>query len=501
MINDVAAERAVLAGICTYGSDAYLEICDFVKVDSFSVESNQVIFKCLNHILKDNNEVKKIDLPSIWSAAAELKLSRVLEKKEEAQHLNSILLLDVQYNNVRKFAAKLRRLQVARMIENQGEILKQKMRETDGTETIAQLLGMAEETIFDFAAIFDAESELKAKLVGQDVMEYVQYLQDNPVQQLGIPTGLPGYDESIGGGLNPGIAMIVARAKEGKTSLAINVAKNITKDQKIPVLYLDTEMVEKGRYKDVSNKLLACLSSVDVNRIKTGQFSKSTVERERVVEAAKVLEGLNLYRIDISGKPFEDIISCMRRWVQGTVGLNPDGTAKDCVIIYDYLKVMNGEGINDSMQEYQLLGIMMTAIQNFALRYTMPVLAFAQMNRGGLSSSGADTVAGSDRISWFCTSLTAFQSKSEEELAEQGQEMGNKKLYTILSRYGPGHDFGEYVNVQMNKYTAQIYEVKNPTSRNGFEDKVITSKSKDIPDDQMEHYENGESEMEQQITF
>ena len=48
---DVAAERAVLAGIFAYGEDAYLEISDIVNESTFTLDSNSIIYKCLKKLL------------------------------------------------------------------------------------------------------------------------------------------------------------------------------------------------------------------------------------------------------------------------------------------------------------------------------------------------------------------------------------------------------------------------------------------------------------------
>ena len=42
---DPAAERAVLAGICTYGENAYLDIADILQETSFTIDSNNIIFR------------------------------------------------------------------------------------------------------------------------------------------------------------------------------------------------------------------------------------------------------------------------------------------------------------------------------------------------------------------------------------------------------------------------------------------------------------------------
>jgi replicative DNA helicase len=333
------------------------------------------------------------------------------------------------------------------------------MSEVEGTETISQLLGIAESVVFDFTSLFEEEGDLKATPIGEGIQEYVEYLIENPGDITGISTGFPEFDAAIGGGLLPGVTIVGARAKVGKTTLSVNVAKNIG-EQNIPVLYLDTEMVETGKYRDISLKMLSMISDVDINDIKSGAISDDPVKQRKVREAAEwIKEHDNITRIGIAGKPFEDQLYAIRRWIQSNVGLNEDGTAKDCVIIYDYLKLMDGAGVNEAMREFQMLGMMMTALQNLAVRYAVPILSFTQLNRDGLDGEHAGVVAGSDRITWFCTAFCIFKYKSPDEIAEDGPEMGNRKIVVVLSRYGPGHDFGEYCNFAMNKYKAQIVEV------------------------------------------
>ena len=40
MLNDLPAERAILAGIFRYGSEAYYDVSDIVSESSFTDESN-----------------------------------------------------------------------------------------------------------------------------------------------------------------------------------------------------------------------------------------------------------------------------------------------------------------------------------------------------------------------------------------------------------------------------------------------------------------------------
>ena len=457
-LSDPAAERAVLAGVCEYGTDIFLDICDIVKTNTFNIRSNQCIWKCLEHILKNaNTNINSVDLPSILSAAQELGLTHIVERTEEAKHLNSILKLHVNKDNIRKFAGKIRKLEIARLIYQKGDTLKEKMLEVQGTEPIAQILAIAEDVVFDFTSLMDDPDSNPTKL-GSDVEEYIKYLEQNPVQQMGISTGFPNYDRVIGGGLRDATLNVIgARPKQGKTILSDNMGYYIAKNSEIPVLNLDTEMLKE----DHQHRTLALLSGVSINDIETGQFGQDPIKREKVYKAAKELDSVPYYHKSIAGMPFEDQLSLMRRWVQKEVGLNPDGTSKECVIIYDYLKLMESTGISDALREFQILGFMMTALHNFAVRYKkVRFLIFMQLNRDGIDRENTDVASGSDRIIWLCSNFTIFKRKSEEEVAEDGPLAGNRKLVILAARHGQEVQFGDYINCHMEGWKAKVTEGK-----------------------------------------
>lgn len=449
---DPAAERAVLAGICTYGENSYLDIADIIQETTFTVDSNGIIFKCLKRLFEQEQKTS-IDIASIYSAAQELGIGHILNKKEEAQHLKAIMDFPVSEDNVRKFAAKIRKLEIARLLRKQLEVTQDKILEVTGSEPISSIIGIAEDSIFNFTSLL-SDNDSGPEKIGNNIEDYVKELETNKVDQVGIPTGFPIYDQAIGGGLRKGtINVIGARPKTGKTLLSDNMGYNVAK-LGIPVLNMDTEMNRE----DHIHRLLAMIAEVEINNIETGKFSESPEKRNKINQAAQQLKQSRLYHKSIAGKPFEDQLAIMRRWLVKEVGLNDDGTAKDCVIFYDYLKLMDSAGISQDLKEYQVLGFMMTSLHNFAVRYKVPIVAFIQLNRDGITKESTDSASGSDRIIWLCSNFSIFKRKSDEEIAEDGPENGNRKLLTLVSRHGGGLDDNDYINCNMKGWCAKITE-------------------------------------------
>ena len=451
---DPAAERAVLAGIFTYGESAYLDVADIVQESSFTIDSNSIIYKCLKNLCENNQS--KIDIASIYSVAQELGISHILSKKEETQHLKASMDFPVSLENVRKFAAKIRKLEIARLLRKQLETTQDKILEITGNEPIASIIGIAEDSIFNFTSLL-TDSDEKPVSIGSDIEEYVKNLEENKTDQVGIPTGFPIYDQAIGGGLRKGtINVIGARPKTGKTLLSDNMGFYIANKLGLPVLNMDTEMNKE----DHINRVLAMMTEIEINSIETGKFADSPDKKNKIANAAQSLKNTKLFYKTIAGKPFEDQLSIMRRWLVKEVGLNEDGTAKDCVIFYDYLKLMDSAGISQDMKEYQVLGFMMTSLHNFAVRYKVPIVAFIQLNRDGITKESTDSASGSDRIIWLCSNFSIFKRKSDEEIAEDGPDNGNRKFLPLVSRHGGGLDDNDYINCNMKGWCAKITEGK-----------------------------------------
>lgn len=455
VLSDVSSERAVLAGICSFGEDAYLDIADILSETSFTVDSNVIIYKCLKKICEANNK-PTIDIASILSAAQELSLDHIISKKDELQHLKAIIDFPVSLDNVRKFAAKIRKLEIARLLHRQLESAQDKILEVNGSESINSIIGLAEDTIFDFTSVLN-DVDNNASPIGLELESYIDYLSENQIDQIGISTGFPVYDQAIGGGLRKStVNVIAARPKTGKTLLSDNMGFHIAHNLNIPVLNMDTEMTKE----DHLHRILAMMTETEINQIETGKFSESESTKSKIYQAAKQLSDTKLYYKSIAGKPFDEQLALMRRWLLKDVGLNDDGTAKDCVIFYDYLKLMDSQGISQDMKEYQVLGFMMTALHNFATKYKVPVVAFVQLNRDGISKESTDTASGSDRIIWLCSNFSIFKRKTDEEIAEDGPTNGNRKLLPLISRHGGGLDDNDYINCHMKGWCAKITEGK-----------------------------------------
>ena len=478
-LEDMAAERAVIAALCQYGLDAYLEI-DFIQADHFTNEMNQLIFSCVQKSIFDTS---KVELSSILSIANDLGIYDQINTKDEIGFIRSLFNFPILKDNIGIHASKLAKLKLARDLKKTLKACERHLDSVTGDEDIMDVISKVEEPILDATGDIYKGSSKQTELIGEDLDDYVQYLIDNPSDFAGIPSGFSRFDVAIGGGLRRKcVDLVAARPKVGKSMFGDAVAMHVSSELNIPVLVLDTEMSKKDHH----NRMLACLSGVEINSITTGKFAESEIEKEKVLAAREI----PYHYISIAGESFENILSQMRKWIYQHVGFDDNGQTKDCLIVYDYLKLMGSEGISSSMQEYQVLGFQITKLHNFMVKYDAPCLAFVQLNRDGITKESTDVVSGSDRLIWLCTSFSIFKLKSDEEIADDGVDYGNRKLVPVVARHGEGLDDGDYISMKMfGKYgridegmTRNEIHVENRSRNEGFEIDEDVNEESDISD-------------------
>jgi len=460
-LNDIGAERAVLAGLMQHGIDCYVMISDIINEDTFVNPNNQILYKCLRLIIENGNSV---DIPSILSAAKSLKVIDVINTKQELSYIKNLESFIVNKDNILGFAVQIKKFEFARKIKNLTLKIHHDVDKVTGNESIDEIVGILENPVTDFLREDDGGEN--PEKIGEGVDDYVTFLSENKCDIIGIPTGFSRYDEAIGGGLRRKcVDLVSARPKVGKSVFADNVALNVS-SLGIPVLVLDTEMSKE----DHLNRLIANISGTPINEVATGKFVDDADKERKVREAVSKLESIPYSYVSVAGKPFDQILNIIKRWIVQEVKTDESGQTNECLIIYDYLKLMSSSSITNNIQEYQALGFQITSLHNLCVKLDIPCLSFVQLNRDGITKESTDAVSGSDRLIWLCTSFSIFKAKSPEELAEDGPNAGNRKLVPIVSRHGAGMDDGDYINMQMVGSHAKLIELK---TRNEFKNQPV----------------------------
>lgn len=449
---DKEAEKAVLSALYNHGSEVKIDIQDIVNDDCFTDEKNKILFKCVNHALE---AVDKIDISSVMSAAVSLGLHAIISREDYTTYLYEVCNIPVERQNIRSHARKIAKLDIARKLQGQVRHIYTRLGQVTGDESVAEILGIAEQQILDFASSI-TDSDDAPVLIGDSLTELIQHIKDNKGASVGIPTGFDLYDHYIGGGLRrKTVTLVGARMKVGKSVFGLNVAIHVAHRLKIPVLILDTEM----SLRDQQTRMLAYFAKIPINDIETGRFAGNPILEEKINKATRIMSQMPMTYKNISGREFDEILAIIHRWLVKDVGVDENGKRKDCLIIYDYLKLMNSNSLKE-LQEFQALGFVITQLHNFCVKYDVPVLSFVQLNRDALQRDATDVVSQSDRLLWLCTSFAIFKAKTDNEVVEDGEECGNRKLIPLLARHGPGIEENNWINMYMQGEYSMLAELR-----------------------------------------
>lgn len=460
-LKDPNAERMVLSALVQHGSEWLYSIDPILKESFFFYPENRIVYSTIHHLITKDS----IDKPNAATIIGKINdiHSGSLEKYQLADYVDLLLSKEVLLSQITPFLNKVIKFGLARNLKLRLEEAQDKIENMEGGESLLEIINEAERPIADFTQSLVTKDETANMVEGLE--EYVEYLNKQENKILGISTGYKRLDYFLGGGLRkPGFHMFGARKKVGKSMVALNFANNITK-QNVPVLYLDTEMTREIQW----NRWLSLNSQIPTHILESGGFANVPGSKEHIKECIAELKTRQFYYHNISGKHHTEWLSIMRKWIMKKVKFDDNGNVNPCVIVLDYIKMMN---LNDSgnFQEYQYLGQIATDLHNFCIQYNIPMIGFVQLNRDGITKEDQSVIAGSDRLLDLCSSFTILKNKSQEDYSDDanGPNEGNKKFIVIATRFGPGNDEGEYINLKADLSKATIIEgATNSENRTG----------------------------------
>jgi len=440
-LKDPGLERSVLSGVLQHGIGLVLDVLEILGPKDFHYMSNQKIFAIVKYLIQEKG-CTELDVPTILTGAKALGYDDLFDKRERSEYLAMLFESTPSPSNTMKMTVSLYTLSLARKAINCLTSTAKDLAQISGDEEIETIIAQIEEPIFEFTGkVISDGNDLKS--MGENFAVAMKAVSENPQDIVGISTGFSRWDQLIGGGLRRGTVNVVcARPKVGKSMFCLNIARNVAFGG-LPVLYLDTELTHEIQ----RDRLISLITKVKLDHIECGTFASIEAEKKAVWDAEQIITDLPITHCSIAGQSVQSIMSIARRWLSKYVGFNEFGKANPCLIIYDYLKLMSSADINNNMAEHQMLGFLMSSFHNFAVKWSLPILATVQLNREGVGKDGGEFIAASDRILWLCSNCSILKGKTPEEFAEDPPKNGTKKLIVTDTRFGPGMEEGNYINI------------------------------------------------------
>jgi replicative DNA helicase len=180
----------------------------------------------------------------------------------------------------------------------------------------------------------------------------------------GIPTGFTDLDNMLAGFQKSDLIILASRPSMGKSALAIDIAKNVAINQKLPVGIFSLEMSKD----QIVDRLIAAQAGVDLWKLRTGKLSAE--DFQMIQQALGVLSEAPIYIDDgLTSNILQ--MRAMARRLQSERGLG--------LIVVDYLQLM--EPRNSTVSEVQQITEISRSLKALARELNIPVLALSQLSR------------------------------------------------------------------------------------------------------------------------
>lgn len=349
------AEQAVLGAIIIDSDACMSKVVSILnKPDYFYVATHRVIYSAMMTMFNLSQDIDFVTL-----------LETLKRDKEFDETTGKTYLMDLAENcpsvsNVEIYATMIRdKYDVRKLIVAAREIIEDAS--SDAAEPNA-LLDSAEERIYEIRQGKDYKGLRRIDKVIMETYQRLDVLNSDADDSMKpIPTGIGDLDRTITGLNRSDLILLAARPGMGKTSFALNIAKNAACISKKCVAFFSLEMTSE----QLCSRLLSTEALVSGTKLRTGKLSDD--EWLRLIAAGDVLRQAQIYLDDTPGITVPEIKAKLRR------------LKKVDLVIIDYLQLMSGNRRTDN--RVQEISEITRNLKILAKEMNVPVITLSQLSR------------------------------------------------------------------------------------------------------------------------
>ena len=355
--HDAAAEQAII-GSMLIDPACVPDVINKVRAEEFYIQTNREIFETIFSMFSFGKEIDPVTVMD------QMKVRGVFREGTTQPYLMEVMNLTPTAANVLKYAAIVRDQALLRNLQKAADEIQSLVAE--GTGEADSVLEAAERKIYQLRQGRNVGGLQPVSMVIQRVYSA---LSDAAVNGGGIPglsTGMPDLDQVTMGLKKGELILIAARPGQGKTSMALNLARYIGEHSGQTVAVFSLEMSRE----ELVQRLLSSAAMVDGKKLAMGRLSPA--EWDRVVAAAAQLSKTDIRVDDNSTLSVADMNAQCRRL--GNLGL----------VVIDYLQLMQTSGSGHSYaseSRTQAVSDMSRMLKIMAKELNVPVICLSQLNR------------------------------------------------------------------------------------------------------------------------
>ena len=352
----VTAEQAVL-GSMIIDPACIVEVTPLIKVEYFYLPQHKDIYSAIASMYELNRAIDFISL------LEQLKTQGVYDEAGGKEYLTRLVQIVPTSANVMTYIGIIKEQYYQRALMGAAQGIIKDINEN--TMDSGKLLDAAEQRIYNIRDGREVSGLTHIKsVIEHETYDRLTKINDPETRNdyIGIPCGIGDLDRMITGLNKSDLIILGARPGMGKTSFALNIARNVAVNARKKVCFFSLEMSRD----QLAQRMLSSEAAIKSEKLRTGDLAPE--EWTRLTQAGENLSKAEIYFDETSNITVPEIKAKLLR--MGNVGL----------VIIDYLGLMHSPRHTDN--RVQEISEITRSLKIMAKELKVPIIACAQLSRG-----------------------------------------------------------------------------------------------------------------------
>ena len=244
----------------------------------------------------------------------------------------------------------------------------------------------------------------------------------------GVSSGFYDLDALTQGFQKSDLIIVAGRPSMGKTSLSLNIASNVIKNSKLPVLFFSLEMSKE----QIMYKLLSMETNINQMRLKGGKLYQN--DWMKLTKMIKIISKFPLFIDDTFNLSIQDIKSKIKTilFEQNQLGL----------VIIDYIQLMQTTNFENENRVQELSKIT-RSLKKIAREFNIPIIGLSQLSRNVENRVDKKPILSDLRESGSIEQdadlvIMLYKNKVENSFASQPIAKTSKSIELIIAKHRNG---------------------------------------------------------------
>lgn len=351
----VGAEQAVL-GSMIIDPVCINDVAVQVKAEYFYIPQHKEIYAAISSMYELSQSIDFISL------LERLKKDGVYDEANGKEYLTKLVQSVPSSANVLTYVGIIREQYYQRALMTAAKGILKDIDEN--TMDSGKMLDAAEQRIYEIRDGREIGGLTHIKdVISAETYDRLTKINDPETRgdYIGIPTGIGELDKKITGLNKSDLIILGARPGMGKTSFALNIARNVAVNAGKTVCFFSLEMSRD----QLAQRMLSSEAAIGSEKLRTGELANE--EWTRLTQAGENLSKAEIYFDETSNITVPEMMAKLRRMKR-----------VDLVII-DYLGLMHSPRHTDN--RVQEISEITRSLKIMAKELKIPVIACAQLSR------------------------------------------------------------------------------------------------------------------------